>query len=169
MDTTWHSLRQQYTDTAFNFEANLRPTFKNMNNCTDPLAPNTSIPHLMPFILLLERTLDNFLNMDEYNSLSSLCLGTWEGNSHDLGLGILFNHIDAVRKFSNERAAYKKNADVVLVDARIEELTLDLFRTEFHLKFLWGSRGAIANAQDRHSKFEELLNIMVEKFEVQCN
>jgi hypothetical protein len=32
-----------------------------MNECTNPQAPNTTIPHLLPFILLQERTLDDIL------------------------------------------------------------------------------------------------------------
>lgn len=39
-------------------------------------------------------------------------------------------------------------------------------RTEFHLKFLWGSKGALASADERHSKLEQVLSLMAEKF---CN
>jgi hypothetical protein len=61
LSATWHVLRQKFTDSAFNFEAKLRPTLKSMNECTNPQAPNTTIPHLLPFILLQERTLDDIL------------------------------------------------------------------------------------------------------------
>jgi SH2 domain-containing protein 3C len=44
LETTWHLLRQKYTDSAFNFEAKLRPTLKSMNDCSNPQAPNTVIP-----------------------------------------------------------------------------------------------------------------------------
>lgn len=37
-------------------------------------------------------------------------------------------------------------------------------RTEFHMKFLWGSKGALANAVDRHAKLEQVLTLMAEKF-----
>lgn len=52
---TWHVLRQRFTDSAFNFEAKLRPTLKSMNECSNPQAPNTTIPHLLPFLLLNAR------------------------------------------------------------------------------------------------------------------
>jgi hypothetical protein len=61
LSATWHVLRQKFTDSAFNFEAKLRPTLKSMNECTNPQAPNTTIPHLLPFVLLQERTLDDIL------------------------------------------------------------------------------------------------------------
>lgn len=54
-------LRQKHTDSAFNFEAKLRPTLKSMNECSNPQAPNTTIPHLLPLILLEERTLQDFI------------------------------------------------------------------------------------------------------------
>lgn len=32
------------------------------------------------------------------------------------------------------------------------------------MKFLWGSRGALAPAAERHSKFEQILTVMANKF-----
>lgn len=32
-----------------------------MNECTNPQAPNTTIPHLLPYVLLQERTLEDVL------------------------------------------------------------------------------------------------------------
>lgn len=58
---TWHLLRQKHTDEAFNFEAKLRPTLRAMNECTNPQAPNTTLPHLLPVALLGERGLDDVL------------------------------------------------------------------------------------------------------------
>lgn len=37
-------------------------------------------------------------------------------------------------------------------------------RTEFHVKFLWGSSGATAKAEDRHNKLEKVLTLMADKF-----
>lgn len=56
---TWHLLRQKHTDEAFKFEAKLRPMLRAMNECTDPQAPNTTIPHILPVILLSERTMQH--------------------------------------------------------------------------------------------------------------
>lgn len=38
------------------------------------------------------------------------------------------------------------------------------FRTEFQMKFLWGSKGSIAPATERHTKLEQILTLMAEKF-----
>lgn len=166
LNTTWHMLRQKHTDTAFNFEAKLRPTLKNMNSCSNPQAPNTTIPHLLPYILLMERTLEDFLTPNENDTLSNTCLVPWETNTQDFGLSTLLNHLEAARKFREMNGVCKRNAEIVLEDARMDELTTDMFRTEFHLKFLWGSRGAFADKNERHTKFEQLLSLMAEKY---CN
>lgn len=37
------------------------------------------------------------------------------------------------------------------------------FRTEFHIKFLWGSKGSQLSAEERHTKFEQVLGMMADK------
>lgn len=61
LESTWHTLRQKFTDSAFNFEAKLRPTLKNMNDCSNPQAPNTTVPHLLPYVLLRDRGIEEIL------------------------------------------------------------------------------------------------------------
>ncbi|CAH0557410.1 unnamed protein product [Brassicogethes aeneus] len=164
LTTTWHTLRQKYTDSAFNFEAKLRPTLKNMNSCSNPQAPNTTIPHMLPLILLLERNLNDFLTPNEQPPLAQSCLGPWETNTQDFGLSTLLAHMQAARKYMESSGTFQRNAEIVLGEARMDELTLDMFRTEFQLKFLWGSRGAYAPPIERHSKFDQVLSIMAEKY-----
>lgn len=159
-------LRQKFTDSAFNFEAKLRPTLKNMNSCSNPQAPNTTIPHLLPLILLLERNLDDFLTPNNQIQSSHSCLVFWETNTQDFGLSTILKHMETARKYVDLSATYQRNAEIVLDDARMDELTIDMFKTEFHLKFLWGSRGAFAKPQERYSKFEEILTVMSQKY---CN
>ncbi|KAJ9579702.1 hypothetical protein L9F63_004628, partial [Diploptera punctata] len=166
LTATWHVLRQKFTDSAFNFEAKLRPTLKHMNECTNPQAPNTTIPHLLPFILLQERSIEDILGTNSTGSSNSMimsCLGPWESTA-DFGLGTLFAHMEAARKFGESLPMFRRNAEIVLGDSKVDELLLDAFRTEFHLKFLWGSRGACVAAEERHAKFEQVLTVMSEKY-----
>lgn len=41
---------------------------------------------------------------------------------------------------------------------------LFIHRTEFQMKFLWGSKGSMAPAVERHTKLEQILSLMAEKF-----
>lgn len=158
LETTWHILRQKYTDSAFNFEAKLRPTLKCMNDCTNPQAPNTTLPHLLPYILLKDRTCDEFIGKS-FNfafkllqkahdipcitffpgvnpspicnsSLVTSCITPWEQNAADFGLNIMFAHMDAMRQIQKSLPLYHQNAQIVLSDSasRYDELLEDSFR-----------------------------------------
>ncbi|XP_063700287.1 breast cancer anti-estrogen resistance protein 3 homolog [Culicoides brevitarsis] len=167
LDNTWHILRQKFTESAFNFEAKLRPTLKSMNDCSNPQAPNTTVPHLLPYILLKDRKLQDIIgpNTTQLPSLVNCCINSWETTAEDFGLTTMFAHLDSARTFINNLPLYKKNAQIAMSDtSRADALLEEVFRTEFHIKFLWGSRGSSVAAIDRHTKFEQVLSAMAEKF-----
>jgi len=160
LSSTWHTLRQRYTDSAFNFEAKLRPVLKSMNECSNPQAPNTTIPHLLPFVLLHERE-SALGNEEDAVHPSPLC---WE-SSNDQGILTLFEHLQTARKFADHQTTYRRNAEIVVGESKTDDLLMDAFRTEFHLKFLWGSRGAGVATAHRHAKFLQVVSAMSEKCE----
>ncbi|KAH8404852.1 hypothetical protein KR222_006258 [Zaprionus bogoriensis] len=169
LDQAWHILRQKYTDSAFTFEAKLRPTLSSMNEASNPQAPNTTVPHVLLYALLIDRpVLDiiNHGNVDERPALYSTCIAPWETKADDFGMSINFQHLDASRGFLKNLDLFRKNAKIILEEAspRLDELLADAFRTEFHVKFLWGSSGATAKAEDRHGKLEKVLTLMADKF-----
>ena len=92
-------------------------------------------------------------------------IGHWETSTPDLGLSTLYAHLSSTRQFCKSLPTFRRNAEIVLADSKVDDVLLDMFRTEFHLKFLWGSRGATVVADERHSKFERVLNVMSEKCE----
>ncbi|XP_055684873.1 SH2 domain-containing protein 3C isoform X2 [Lutzomyia longipalpis] len=167
MEPIWHSLRQHYTESAFTFEAKLRPTLKSMNDCSNPQAPNTCLPHMLPYVLLKDRRVDEVLGQNPTSSpLISACIAPWESSASDFGLSIFSSHLDAGRNFATNLPTYRRNAQMILQDSsiRLDELLEDAFRTEFHMKFLWGSKGALTPAKDRHAKLEQILTLMSEKY-----
>ncbi|XP_001599401.2 breast cancer anti-estrogen resistance protein 3 [Nasonia vitripennis] len=160
---TWHLLRQKHTDEAFTFEAKLRPTLRAMNECTDPQAPNTTIPHVLPIALLNERTHDDVLGNAPPSALAAAVLSPWENSAADCGLSIMWAHLEASRKMTENLTLFRRNAEIALEGCRSDELISDAFRTEFHVRFLWGSRGAFVNASERHAKFVQVLDAMYDK------
>ncbi|XP_030555936.1 breast cancer anti-estrogen resistance protein 3 homolog [Drosophila novamexicana] len=169
LDQAWHILRQKYTDSAFTFEAKLRPTLSSMNEASNPQAPNTTVPHVLLYALLIDRpVLDiiNHSNVDERPALYNTCIAPWETKADDFGMSINFQHLDASRGFLKNLDLYRKNAKIIMEEAstRLDELLADAFRTEFHVKFLWGSSGATAKPEDRHGKLEKVLTLMADKF-----
>ncbi|XP_076064834.1 breast cancer anti-estrogen resistance protein 3 homolog isoform X6 [Oratosquilla oratoria] len=160
LQSTWHTVRQKYTDAAFNFEAKLRSTLKNMNECTNPQAPNTTIPHLLPLILLYERTLEDIENAPRQVHP----VLQWETSS-DYGLQLFLAHLQEARNITQNLVQYRRNANQILSAVTVEDLTLDMFRTEFHLKFLFGSKGATACRSERNPKFHRVVMTLADKCE----
>uniref|UniRef100_A0A1A9W862 SH2 domain-containing protein n=1 Tax=Glossina brevipalpis TaxID=37001 RepID=A0A1A9W862_9MUSC len=171
LDSAWHLLRQKYTDDAFMFEAKLRPTLISMNECSNPQAPNTTVPHVLLYVLLKDRPVMDILNLSKAKDKSSLyntCITSWESKADDFGMFINYQHLDSSRSFLSNLKLYQKNSKIILEEScsRMDELLSDAFRTEFHIKFLWGSKGATASVNDRHTKLEKVLALMTDKF---CN
>ncbi|XP_076167498.1 breast cancer anti-estrogen resistance protein 3 homolog isoform X2 [Ptiloglossa arizonensis] len=160
---TWHLLRQKHTDEAFSFEAKLRPTLRAMNECTNPQAPNTTLPHLLPIALLGERGPEDVLGTVTPSGLAAAILSPWENSAPDCGLSIVWSHLETARKMAENLPLFRRNAEIVLEGSRSDELLSDAFRTEFHIKFLWGSRGATVAPEERHLKFTQVLDAMFAK------
>ncbi|XP_015435514.1 PREDICTED: SH2 domain-containing protein 3C [Dufourea novaeangliae] len=160
---TWHLLRQKHTDEAFSFEAKLRPTLRAMNECTNPQAPNTTLPHLLPIALLGERGPEDVLGTAAPSGLTAAILSPWENSAPDCGLSIVWSHLETARKMAENLPLFRRNAEIVLEGSRSDELLSDAFRTEFHIKFLWGSRGATVAPEERHLKFTQVLDAMYDK------
>ncbi|XP_046481758.1 breast cancer anti-estrogen resistance protein 3 isoform X1 [Neodiprion pinetum] len=160
---TWHLLRQKHTDEAFSFEAKLRPTLRAMNECANPQAPNTTLPHLLPIALLGERGPEDILGTASPSGITGAILSPWESSAADCGLSIVWAHLDAARKLAESLPLYRRNAEIALEGCRNDELLADAFRTEFHMKFLWGSRGAAVAPEERHLKFSQVLDAMYDK------
>ncbi|XP_055953438.1 SH2 domain-containing protein 3C-like isoform X4 [Argiope bruennichi] len=181
--STWLKLRQTCTENAFTYETKLRPTLKNMQECSNPQAPNTCIPYLLSLILILQRHLDlqsSIICLEEksvsvpFETLSSttkekgkvLSLGLpWEQTAADYGLQLLLTHLEIGRSITQQWPMYKRNSEIVLEHVKYDDLMLDMFRTEFQMKFLWGSKGCYVAAKERYSKFNQVLDVMSERCE----
>ncbi|GFT75537.1 breast cancer anti-estrogen resistance protein 3 homolog [Nephila pilipes] len=185
--STWLKLRQSCTENAFMYETKLRPTLKNMQECSNPQAPNTCIPYLLSLILILQRHLDmqssivcpeeseekpsgialeslSSLNKEKAGKVHSLGL-QWEQTAADYGLQLLLTHLEIGRAITQQWPMYKRNSEIVLEHVKYDDLMLDMFRTEFQMKFLWGSKGCYVAAKERYSKFSQVLDVMSERCE----
>ena len=71
--------------------------------------------------------------------------------------------------FIEEESTFRQNAAAFLSEIDggapiFEQLLLDLFRTEFHVKLLWGSGSGVldfpANFEIRHAKFAKVISTL---------
>lgn len=77
-------------------------------------------------------------------------------------------HMEAARHFSDQLDTFKRNARTVIQEmsslgAMLDPLLLELFQTEFHIKFLWGERGSQTTAAQRFKRLTDILTSMAQK------
>lgn len=153
LDHTWTSLRRKYTQTAIIYEKSLKPFYKGLyeGGAEIPLS-NASVPLLMPLLTLMERPVVTFEGMD-----------VWENT--DQGCEIMFRHLEGARAVARNADTYTCNAQRILQDFQPHEDMLEILRTDFQLRLLWGSRGAAVEQTERYDKFKLILTALSRKLE----
>lgn len=148
-------LRKNHTNSAFIYDTKLKVAFKHLNDGSGPLPlQNVSIPNIVPVVLLLERGMDSVMDLLSCETTDSLA-----------GLDSILAHLDTARLITAQCGLYAVHADSILNTLETNQEVLDIFRTELHLKLLWGSKGANVSRIDRHTKFDRLLTVLSEKAE----
>lgn len=157
-------MRQQHTSNAYTFEARLRPHKKFE---VTPYAPNTTVPDLLSAVLLWEASLESLFKEDGL-SLPRLNLNMPNTGS-DFGLDCFSSHLTLVRSWSLNLALYMRNSRKALEKCQFNESLLQVFRTEFQMKMLWGSRGVTTATDLRYDKFEQVLCALSQRCEQSTN
>ncbi|XP_063057771.1 breast cancer anti-estrogen resistance protein 3 isoform X2 [Engraulis encrasicolus] len=153
LDHTWTILRRKYTQTAIIYEKSLKPFYKGLyEGAVETPAKSTTLPLLLPLLTLMERPAVAFEGME-----------LWESN--DQGCDIMLRHLEGARAMAHHADIYTANAETVLQDFHPDEDLLELFRTDFQLRLLWGSRGASVNQAERYDKFNLILTALSRKLE----
>ena len=170
---TWESLRTKYTTTAVSYETKLRSLLKSLNNGENVISlTKTSIPHIIPVIQVLERDWSSLDSHDWTQPASQDVLDRlpqsepWEEMSTCFGMDPMLNHLQNAHMFAQQGKMFRINADAKLCKFLPDEDMLVMFRTDFHLRLLWGSKGALVNREERYRKFERVLTVMSEKLEL---
>ncbi|XP_017294910.1 breast cancer anti-estrogen resistance protein 3 isoform X2 [Kryptolebias marmoratus] len=152
LEETWTALRRNFTQTAINYEKILKPFYKNLYEAEASSPPVVCIPHLVPLLTLMERP-----------SITPEGTELWE--SSDQGCDIMLRHLEAARDVANNAQSFTANAHQILQGFQCDEDLLEVFKTDFQLRLLWGSRGATVNQSDRFNKFSLILTALSRKLE----
>ncbi|NXC69132.1 BCAR3 protein, partial [Anhinga anhinga] len=158
LEQTWTSLRHRYTQTAILYEKQLKPFSKALHegqdewNNTIGAPQNITVPLLMPLITLMERQAVVFEGTD-----------LWE--SSDESCEIMLKHLAAARQMAQNAEAYRLTAERVLEGFQPDEEMSEIFKTEFQMRVLWGSKGAQVNQNIRYEKFSQILTALSRKLE----
>ncbi|XP_076614294.1 SH2 domain-containing protein 3C isoform X1 [Chaetodon auriga] len=153
LEQTWVTLRQRHTEGAILYEKKLKPFMKNMNDGKESSAlSNTSLPHIIPVLSLLER---------------GMALGEglepWE--SAEVGVDVVMYHLEAARTIAHHGGIYRTNAETKLQGLQERAEIHEIFQTEFQMRLLWGSRGSEGSQSERYEKFDKVLTALSHKLE----
>ncbi|XP_041095112.1 SH2 domain-containing protein 3C-like isoform X1 [Polyodon spathula] len=153
LEQTWMTLRQRHTEGAILYEKKLKPFMKSMNDGKEscPLS-NTSFPHMIPLLSLLERGVAVVEGAESWESI-------------DAGVDVVMNHLEAARTIAHHGGIYHTNAETKLQGFQARAEVLEVFCTEFQMRLLWGSRGVEGSQGERYEKFDKVLTALSNKLE----
>ncbi|KAM9761971.1 breast cancer anti-estrogen resistance protein 3 isoform 1-T1 [Menidia menidia] len=152
LEETWTALRRSFTQTAINYEKILKPFYKNLYEGTASSPSVVCVPLLLPLLTLMERS-----------SVTAEGAELWE--TCDQGCDIMLRHLEAARDVAHNTHSYTAHAQKALHGFQCDEELLEVFKTDFQLRLLWGSRGATVNQSDRYNKFNLILTALSRKLE----
>uniref|UniRef100_A0A8C2HRU7 SH2 domain containing 3Ca n=1 Tax=Cyprinus carpio TaxID=7962 RepID=A0A8C2HRU7_CYPCA len=153
LEQTWITLRQRHTEGAILYEKKLKPFLKAMNDGKETcVLSNTSFPHVVPVLSLLERGV-----------AAGEALESWE--SVESGVDVVMSHLEAARTIAHHGGLYRTNTESKLQDFQERKDVLEIFCTEFQMRLLWGSRGSEGSQAERYEKFDKVLTALSHKLE----
>ncbi|XP_036384954.1 SH2 domain-containing protein 3C isoform X1 [Megalops cyprinoides] len=153
LEQTWMTLRQRHTEGAILYEKKLKPFMKSMNDGKESsVLSNTSFPHVVPLLSLLERGVVVGEGVEPWESMES-------------GVDVVMSHLEAARTIAHHGGIYRTNAETKLQGFQEQEEVLELFHTDFQMRLLWGSRGAEGSQVERYEKFDKVLTALSNKLE----
>ncbi|XP_062815482.1 SH2 domain-containing protein 3C isoform X1 [Anolis carolinensis] len=152
LEQTWMVLRQRHTEGAILYEKKLKPFLKSLNEGNGPPLSNTTFPHIVPLITLLERDTALPENPEPWENM-------------DNSVEVVMAHLEAARMVAHHGGLYHTNAEVKLQGFQPQPELLEVFHTEFQLRLLWGSRGAESSQGERYERFHKVLTALSHKLE----
>ncbi|XP_037653417.1 SH2 domain-containing protein 3C isoform X4 [Choloepus didactylus] len=153
LEQTWVTLRQRHTEGAILYEKKLKPFLKSLNEGKEgPPLSNTTFPHVLPLITLLE-----------CDSAPAEGPEPWGSTEH--GVEVVLAHLEAARTVAHHGGLYHTNAEVKLQGFQARPELLEVFSTEFQMRLLWGSQGASSSQTRRYETFDKVLTALSYKLE----
>lgn len=153
LEHTWAALRQRHTEAAVLYEKTLRPFMKSLNEGREscPLS-GTCFPHVLPLLALLEKSVAAGEGAEPWETL-------------DTGVDVVMFHLGAARTVAQLGGVYRTNAESKLQGFQIQADVAEIFKTDFQMRLLWGSRGAAESPALRFAKFQQVLTALSHRLE----
>ncbi|XP_061528456.1 LOW QUALITY PROTEIN: SH2 domain-containing protein 3C-like [Phycodurus eques] len=161
LEQTWTALRQRHTEDAVLYEKTLRPFMKSLNEGRESCpASGTTFPHVLPLLCLLEKGAAVGEGADEREGGEARQMA-----EAGVDVDVLMFHLAAARSAAHLGAVYAANARNKLQDFQERSDISEVFRTDFQMRLLWGSRGAVESQVRRYAKFNQVLSALSNRLE----
>lgn len=93
-------------------------------------------------------------------------------NTLDFDFTATAAHLEAARNLPEQVEMFKRNSRTVVQEMsslgpKLDPKLIELFKTEFHINFLWGERGAMTTPNQRFVRLTDILTSMANKLATQ--
>lgn len=148
LKSTWELLAQNQAELCRLYRSKLTALYRDLNGAAGSLPlHNITVPHIVPFLRLMEATSPD------------------DPHLTDLDLDSLLGHLDIARFIAEQCPMYQAASRKFLSSVRPQRELLDIFRTETHLKLLWGAKGSKVTPNERYPKMQQLLTVLANRVE----
>ena len=152
---TWARLKTDNVSSDESFTTRLQPLLRSMDEAGSMLPlHNVTVPHIIPLVRLLTRPACDL----------DAPMMPWETNG-DLGIDIMLAHLDTGRVITENSRLYGVTGTNLMRTFSVDPDLRDMFRTETHMRLMWGAKGAQVDATSRYAKFNEVLTVLSERLE----
>ncbi|XP_074859065.1 breast cancer anti-estrogen resistance protein 3 isoform X2 [Carettochelys insculpta] len=152
LDQTWTALRHHYTQMAILYEKQLKPFSKALQEGKETVCTPQTVPLLMPSVTLMERQVVTFDGLDLWEYADQSC-------------EIMLKHLATARFIAQNADMYRMTAERLLEGFQPDDEMSEIFKTEFQMRLLWGTKGAQVNQRERYEKFNQILTALSRKLE----
>ncbi len=163
----WLRLDKAHGQELKTLNGQVRPAMQAVSELDVPWPPNITLPNVVPYLLACPDVINNANGeriksaskaRKELYALCELCCG--EAKADFFG-----KYRETFPTVNDEWIeTLEKNAQLVYRNVtNFDDVLLDLFRTEFHIKLLWGTNGSVdypLNSEERHAKFAKVLSTL---------
>jgi hypothetical protein len=155
----WAQLKEDHFEEWQLLHGPIRESIRIVTDMSEAMPAQTTLPHLIPYLVdsvdISSKTVE--AQRKEITAIATDC-------DQCCDLSIFEAHCEQAYGFAAQHEAFRKSAQLAFRHINtFEDLLLDLFRTEFHIRLLWGTNGVVDypnNFDERHAKFAKVLTAL---------
>lgn len=171
----WNRVQEEWPEEWELLHGPIKHKVQKMKTNND-LNGEASLPHIIPLVVTIVDRQQQHVQSEEHqeagsslnnkviNELRTEVITNAKNGMLCCDFAFYDIHQKQAQLLASMAEVYQKNTELAFRHiTNFEDLLLDFFRTEFHVKLLWGSNGAVNypdNFEERHAKFSKVLSAL---------